>query len=336
MPQSFDASSRILYGNTLPAVCDANVGDVFFLTADTGDGRGVYICIAANTWQHLGWGGVGPSLPPGGTDGDVFVVNSGPNIGIYQYFSATWNLYSTSGGPTVTPGPVTYNDFTDTTMWIPVGSVDVTQSFVGNGLLLTGATARSANSGLSGVTGLFTIFPDPVNGNMELSITFDSYARVTDHLANDEWRYGCLWLPRAGRSNDDYCGMGYGGLSGGNQDFAALEEYGETLGGAGWVGASVFPGAPPAATTFTITLQSLRMVWSGNNDHGFANLNCTFDGGGGPLGGAIAQAGSYANAAQGLSGIRPFCGVWFNTTTNTGAARLVSFTVTQGQVVAPF
>lgn len=332
MPNDPLVNYSVRYGNTLPAVCNPQSGDVFFLTADTGEGRGVYVCTAINTWKRLGLGGSGTTLPPAGTDGDIFVVISGPNIGIYQYFSATWNII---GVPRVTPGPTSFTDFSNQTLWVQVGSADVVQTFLAGGLVLTGATARAALSGISGVTALFTVFPDPTNGNMEFQVTFDMYTRATDLLANDEFRFGCLWLPRGGRGNDDYSGMGYGGLSGGNQDFAALEQYGETLGGPGWVGASVFAGAPPAASTFTITLLASRMVWSGNQDHGFSNITCTMDGGGGPLGGALAQAGSYINSGQAVSGIRPFVGCWFNTTSNTVIARATNFTVLQGQVVSP-
>lgn len=334
MPNDPLINYNVRYGNTLPPVCNPQSGDVFFLTADTGEGRGVYISTAINTWKRLGLGGSGTSLPPAGTDGDIFVVTSGPNIGIYQYYSATWNIVG--GGPGITPGPTTFTDFSNAALWIPIGSVDVTRTLATSGMTLAGATARSVNSGFCGVQALFQVFPDPLNGNMEFSVTFDNYVRSTDLLNNDEFRYGMMWFPGGQRDNNDtYCGVAYGGLSGAGQDFFALEEISETTGGAGWVGLAIYTTAIPAASTFTLLAQSLRMVWSGNNDHGFRNVTCTMDGGGGPLGGLINQVNSALTGPSGIAGIRPFIGCWFNATSNTISARATSFTVTQGQVVSP-
>lgn len=45
-------SYRIRTGAAVPATCDANRGEVFFVT--TAATRGVFHCVAANTWANLG------------------------------------------------------------------------------------------------------------------------------------------------------------------------------------------------------------------------------------------------------------------------------------------
>lgn len=328
-----DATQQIDYGPTLPPVCGPNVGRCFFLTTDTVDGRGLYICTALNTWTHLAPGGVGPVLPPGGTEGDVYFVTGGVNIGIWQYIGGSWTLVN--GGVDITAGPTTFTDFSDARYWLPIGCNYITRALATTGMTLTGNTARALHWGACGVVSLFRVFGDDTTGDLEISVTFDSYSRVTDHFANDEYLYG-VWLIGTGRGAagaDDYVGAAYGGLSGGNQDFVCIMEM--TLNNFDFGLGSTFPGAPPAATTFTITLQASDIVWTGSTCKAISNVAVTYDGGGGPLGGAVNQAGGYIQMPTGLNGFRLFVGAYHTVSSNTAVARATGVTVTTGRVVGP-
>lgn len=328
-----DASSRILYGNTLPPTAGAQVGDVFFLTADIGDGRGLYICTADNVWTHLAWGGVGNTLPPGGADGDVFIVNGGPNIGIYQYYGGTWNIV---GSPRVVDGPVTYNDFTNAGLWMPYGHPAATQSFVGNGLLIQGNLTFAANTyavGMSGMMGLMRVYPDAA-GDLDFTVVFDSYVRPTD-LVNTRWFFALGVFNEVERmTGDEFAFFGYGGLTAVPGDEFRV---GQITPGTGLLAAFAnFAAAPPAATTFTMQVQI------GNKNIGAYQIKalnfaqCTMDGGGGPLGGAIGVPNTYYWYPADFMGFRPFVGAIWDHTSQLAQARVTSFTVTTGRVILPF
>ncbi|MCP5101871.1 MAG: hypothetical protein GY950_00745 [bacterium] len=306
---------------------------MFFLTADTGEGRGVYICTAVNTWRRLNVGGSGPVLPPAGNDGDVFILNVAP-WGIYQWYNLTWNIIG-GGGPTTTVGPVTFNDFSDAGLWLPIGSNYVTRALAPAGMTLTGNTARALHWSACGVSSLFKVFGDPVTGDFEIEVTFDQYSRVTDHFANDEYLYG-VWLVGSGRGAggvEDFMGIAYGGLTGGNQDFVSCNDI--TPNNFDFSLGSVVAAAVPAATTFTLRLQASDILWTGSTAPAVSHIRAIVDGGGGPYQSAIAQVGGYIQMPVGFTGFRLFVGCYHTISSNTAVARATGVTITTGQVVVP-
>jgi hypothetical protein len=242
-----------------------------------------------------------------------------------------------AAGQVIVPGPVVYNDFTDASLWFQLGHPGVTQSFVGNGLLLSCnafVAAGIPSRGMAGAIGLMRVLPDPVLGVLDCTVVFDTYVRPTD-LGNQFWLYGLCMMNEVTRMTaDEFAFIAYGGRDGALQDrfrsglitaaSGVLADY------------AFFATAIPAANTFTMQFQVRNKNMGAFLINALDFAECTMDGGGGPLGGAVAVPNSYYWHPSFAMGFRPFCGAIFDTHSQISTARVVSFTVTTGQVILPF
>jgi hypothetical protein len=241
------------------------------------------------------------------------------------------------GGTVITPGPVTYTDFSNRSLWLPIGHPSVTQTLIGNGLHLAGNVLIAAgipSRGMSGVVGLFRILPDPVLGEIDCTIVFDQYIRPTD-LGNQFWLFGQGLFNEVRRMNGaEFAFAAYGGRDAALQD--RFRSGNITPGTGTLVDFAFFATAIPAATTFTINIQVRMKNVGAFYIQALDWAECTMDGGGGPLGGAVANPNTYYWHPSSFMGFRPFCGCIFDTVSQLAQARVTSFTVTTGQVLSPF
>lgn len=325
-------SYRIIYGNALPTVCSPNTGDVFALTIDgVAQGRGLYYCFTANQWERLARGGEGAALPPVCDVGDTFIINAGPDAGLY--ICTTINVWNKVEGDysgdnyNITTNPTVFTDFTDTRYWIPIlNDQAYTQAFDANGLMtVTGVGPQDLNNGLyfTGVMSRLRLFPSATTHRLQYTVTFDNWITAAAPAVATFFGFGSyIW-----NDGNDIEAIIYGNQNNGANAsfFSAVSNTMATvalnglnvafgIGGAGAAIRSIYDWNLPASRLWAIT------NYQYNIGAGFVDL--------------VLAASRPIGYSLEAGGIRFGLGALAKTREAAGSARLTSFSLDEGRMLA--
>lgn len=238
------------------------------------------------------------------------------------------------GGVTgAAPAPITFTKFNDLTQWTPVGNANVTQTFgAGGQLTLAGNAAPDANvwPALSGVVYRGLVFPSNTTGIFEVNAVFDTYTRPTDIAGGRYFIWGLGIYDRYPIFTGGTHFCAYGGnvagpidllINGGIQitsDLSVINSYNA---------------AAPATTTFTVRTRVARVLTGGFYRWVVDKAICDKDGAEPQIGGDPLAYNASNACVAGFLGVGLFVGVFNNSKSALGTARLTSVNLVTGQAV---
>lgn len=287
---------------------------------------------------------IGPLVPTDGVVNSIWINNT--TGGIYRCTSIAPLTYTPVGGGAVILPPADYNDFTNSDLWIPFygDPTAVQMTIAPTGVTLTGLILNDTNPlngpNMIGLVSKGVFYPDPVSGLLRVKVNFDSYVNPTDQTAtSDSFYFGMMVIPGHGAG-----GGGTGGM------VAALGRVASTgpIKRDAILGISTNQTGLPLQTvwdsstdytivdgdTFAFEMQFGARTLSAGTVRTFGHIQTLLTGTGGitddVLNNTVTDTSNLYDAELFIDGVRFVIGCWPHRNSNIGSARIIGFSLLEG------